>query len=138
MLLVPVPKPTALCHPSPCGPHSQCQVIDNKPVCSCLPGFIGVIPECRPECVISTECSSRLACIKQKCLDPCTGSCGVNTECRVHNHIPICTCMEDHTGDPFILCSPTPKSMFFSPNVDHLSQIILMMVKVDSIVVNSR
>ncbi|CAH0390731.1 unnamed protein product [Bemisia tabaci] len=101
-------KSSASCQPSPCGPHSQCQIVDNKPVCSCTPGFIGSPPKCRPECVISTDCSSHLTCVKQKCTDPCPGSCGVNAQCQVLNHVPTCSCMEGFTGDSFVHCSPIP------------------------------
>lgn len=71
-----------------------------------MPDFIGSPPSCRPECVISSECPSQLACINQHCRDPCPGSCGINAICHVLNHVPVCTCHEGHTGDPFSLCSP--------------------------------
>lgn len=83
-------------------------MIGGNPSCSCLPEFIGVPPNCRPECVLSSECSSQLACIKQKCRDPCPGSCGVNAKCTILNHTPICTCEEGYEGDPFTLCSMKP------------------------------
>lgn len=93
------------CYPSPCGPNSQCQMHGDVPSCSCLPNYIGQPPNCRPECVISSECSSQLACINQRCKDPCPGSCGTNANCHVLNHLPICTCAEGHTGDPFTQCN---------------------------------
>lgn len=74
-------------------------------MCSCLPAFIGSPPSCRPECVISAECPSQLACINQKCRDPCIGSCGLNANCHVLNHVPICTCNSGQTGDPFSICT---------------------------------
>lgn len=101
------PRPPS-CIPSPCGPNSQCQIIGNSPSCSCLPDFIGVPPNCRPECVLSSECSSPLACINNKCIDPCPGSCGANARCHVLNHVPICTCEDGHTGDPFTFCTLIP------------------------------
>lgn len=96
------------CYPSPCGPNSQCQLIGNNPACSCLPNYIGSPPDCRPECVISSECASQLACINLKCRNPCDGSCGVNARCHVVNHLPICSCEEGHTGDPFTQCTLIP------------------------------
>lgn len=105
------------CIPNPCGPNSQCQIQNGNIACSCLPDFIGSPPTCRPECVLSSECPSQLACINQKCRDPCPGSCGANANCRVVNHIPICTCNEGFTGDPFSLCSPIPISKFYSFNI---------------------
>ena len=109
----PVPAPTPSppsCFPSPCGPNSQCQIMAGNPACSCLPDYIGAPPSCRPECVLSAECLSQLACINQKCQDPCPGSCGYNANCHVLNHIPVCLCNEGHTGDPFTQCSPIPPS----------------------------
>lgn len=98
------------CASSPCGPNSLCQIISGIPACSCLPNYIGVPPECRPECILSSECKSHLACVNQRCQDPCPGSCGVNAQCHVLNHIPVCTCMEDFTGDPFTQCTIIPPS----------------------------
>lgn len=96
------------CQPSPCGPNSQCKEINQQAVCSCLLNFVGTPPSCRPECVISSECSSDKACINQKCVDPCIGSCGQNAECRVRNHSPLCACKTDFTGDPFTRCFRMP------------------------------
>lgn len=92
------------CQPSPCGPYSQCKDINNTPSCSCLPEYIGSPPNCRPECVVNVECSNQLACINQKCKDPCPGSCGANAECRVVNHVPMCICSTGYTGDAFVQC----------------------------------
>jgi len=32
------------------------------------------------------------------------GSCGQNAECYVINHNPVCKCLVDFTGDPFVGC----------------------------------
>lgn len=93
------------CDPSPCGPNSICRVIEGRPTCSCQQSFIGVPPQCRPECVVSSECNLMEACISQKCKDPCIGTCGSNAKCHVVNHNPICSCPTDFIGDPFIRCS---------------------------------
>lgn len=93
------------CEPSPCGPNSQCRVSNEQPVCSCIPGYVGNPPGCRPECVVSSECALDKACISQKCADPCPGTCGLNTRCNVINHSPICTCQNEYTGDPFTKCT---------------------------------
>lgn len=71
---------------------------------------MGSPPNCRPECVVNTDCPSHLACITEKCRDPCPGSCGFNADCRVQNHIPICSCPPDYTGDSFTECVKTPPS----------------------------
>lgn len=93
------------CIPSPCGPYSQCKVVGEAPACSCLPKYIGVAPNCRPECSISAECPGNLACQNEKCVDPCPGSCGFNAECSVANHVALCNCVPGYTGDPFSGCS---------------------------------
>lgn len=97
--------PVDPCNPSPCGPFSECRPIGDNPSCSCRPNYIGSPPNCRPECVVNTDCPFTQACISEKCRDPCAGSCGLNADCRVQNHIPTCTCAAGFTGDPFTQCS---------------------------------
>lgn len=70
-----------------------------------MAGFTGVAPHCRPECVSNSECASHLACINQKCRDPCTDVCGLNAECRVVSHSARCVCKDGFVGDPFIRCA---------------------------------
>lgn len=120
-MYLPIPKDP--CRPSPCGLFSNCRVQAGRPVCSCLPDYMGQPPNCKPECVISAECSSDKACINQRCQDPCPGTCGHNARCRVTNHSPICTCTQGYTGDPFHQCIPersrfiflnTPKKLDFN------------------------
>lgn len=96
------------CLPSPCGLNSQCRNVQGVPSCTCLPDFLGAPPNCRPECTISAECPSNLACIRERCIDPCPGSCGYAAECSVVNHTPICVCPAGFTGDPFSSCRPAP------------------------------
>lgn len=97
------------CYPSPCGPNSNCHVIGETGVCSCFANYVGRPPNCRPECTLNSDCPRNLACINEKCKDPCPGSCGSYTTCTVNNHQPICTCYEQYTGDPFSSCSPISK-----------------------------
>ena len=96
------------CNPSPCGPNSVCKNIDSHGVCSCISGYIGTPPSCRPECVVSSECSATRSCVNYKCTDPCLGSCGLNARCEVINHSPICSCFPGQTGDPFKSCFEPP------------------------------
>lgn len=109
------PKPPTEnpCEPSPCGPNALCQVRGDSPACSCLPNYIGIPPNCRPECLINPECASQLACVNQKCRDPCPGSCGQHATCAVINHNPVCTCIPGFVGDPFIGCSEAIGKLFF-------------------------
>lgn len=117
ILAIPVVTPVDPCEPSPCGPYSQCRVVNGHAVCSCQANYIGTPPTCRPECMISADCAQDKACINQKCQDPCPGTCGINARCQVVNHNPICSCSPGFTGDPFIRCvqeQSKPSSFIFS------------------------
>lgn len=99
------------CIPSPCGPYSVCRAIGDTPACSCLPNYVGRAPNCRPECTISAECPANLACLNERCKDPCPGSCGLSASCHVVNHSPACSCLNGYTGDPFSGCHPVPSKI---------------------------
>ena len=71
------------CEPNPCGPNSQHREVNGVCVCSCLPEYIGNPPDCRPECVVSSDCSQVTACLNQKCRDPCPGIVIISYTCRV-------------------------------------------------------
>lgn len=75
------PPPTQVnpCFPSPCGLYAECRPNGNNPSCSCLPNYFGSPPNCRPECVVNSDCASDKACIAEKCRNPCEGSCGFNS-----------------------------------------------------------
>ena len=64
-------------------------------------GYIGAPPNCRPECIINGDCNRQQACSNQHCINPCYGVCGLNSECTVRNHLPICKCSRGYDGDPF-------------------------------------
>ena len=114
--------PANPCLPSPCGPNSVCRVVDSHAVCSCQPGCVGSPPTCRPQCVVSSDCPQNLACINQKCQDPCPGTCGFNARCQVVNHNPICTCAAGFTGDPFARCLiQESKLPIFTSLFEHIS-----------------
>ena len=102
-------RPSNPCVPSPCGQGANCQYNGQRPVCSCPPGYRGnPLVLCQPECTNDAGCPLQRACIGQKCRDPCPGSCGVDAECFVVNHAPICTCPAGYTGDPMTQCAPEP------------------------------
>lgn len=107
----PPPQPSDPCYPSPCGPNARCRSESGVAACECLPEYQGNPYEgCRPECLISSDCIMSKACIKNKCRDPCPGTCGLSAICSVSNHIPICYCPEGTTGDAFRACQPIPES----------------------------
>lgn len=127
MEVTPTPRPSGNpCIPSPCGPNSQCRVIDGFPACSCLPNYVGRAPNCRPECVINEGCPGNLACQNEQCVDLCPGSCGVNTYCNVVKHNPVCICNEGYTGNPFTECTPIMEGMFLwhTHILDHVKYYI--------------
>ena len=66
-----------------CGPYSNQRVIpgSNLYQCSCLKGYIGAPPNCRPECVVISDCPQDMANQQQKCSDPCVATCGY----RIHS-----------------------------------------------------
>lgn len=105
------------CQPSPCGPFSQCREVNKQAVCSCLPNYLGNPPGCKPECIINSECPYQKACVNQKCIDPCAGTCGLNARCQVINHSPICSCTSGNTGDPFTRCYNIPRETLYILNV---------------------
>lgn len=99
------PTPIDPCDPSPCGPNSICITAGDTPACSCQSGFIGSPPNCRPECIISAECPAALACVAQKCRNPCENACGTDAVCTVVDHRASCVCEPGFEGDPFKGCS---------------------------------
>ena len=47
------------CNPSPCGPFSTCHSgSNNLAACSCMAGYSGSPPSCRPECSQDSDCGS--------------------------------------------------------------------------------
>lgn len=97
------------CHPSPCGPNSECINRNGVAACTCSTGFFGdPYTGCRRECENNDDCNLSLACIGYKCIDPCPGTCGSEAICTVVKHIPICSCPQSYTGDPFYSCRPIP------------------------------
>lgn len=97
-----------------CGANTQC----INGACSCLADYQGdPYVGCRPECVTSNECPFNQACIGHKCKDPCPGTCGINAVCSVYNHIPICTCPQEMSGNPFTECRPYIGNYFITTQV---------------------
>lgn len=73
--------------------------------CTCIIDYHGdPYVGCRPECVQNNDCPSDRTCLGMKCRDPCPGSCGLNAQCRVINHIPACFCNAGFTGNANTLC----------------------------------
>lgn len=121
-------EPMDPCSPSPCGPNSKCREVNGQAVCTCLPEYRGIPPNCRPHCVVNAECPAHLACLNKKCTDPCPNTCGLRALCTTKNHNPICTCPVGFTGDPFSLCSPGKDFINF-----YMDTILIMILYEDRI-----
>lgn len=106
-----VEEPRNPCNPSPCGTNAICREQNGVGSCSCITEYFGdPYVECRPECLMNSDCSRDKSCINNKCRNPCPGTCGINAECIVNNHIPTCNCLQQYTGDPLRACHPVPTS----------------------------
>lgn len=104
-------EPKHPCNPSPCGANAICKELNGAGSCTCLPEYLGdPYTGCRPECVMNTDCPRNKACINNKCLNPCPGTCGLNAECTVNKHTPICNCLPGYTGNPLQSCHLLPPS----------------------------
>ena len=109
----PEPDKRQPCNPSPCGSNAECRERDGVGSCSCLPEYFGdPYTGCRPECVQNSDCDRSKACVNNKCTNPCPGVCGINAECRVQNHGPICLCLIGYEGDPTRVCTQIEMSKF--------------------------
>lgn len=110
------------CNPSPCGPNAQCK----SGQCTCLPEYQGdPYRGCRPECVLNNDCPRNRACVRNKCIDPCPGTCGQNAECTVINHVATCSCIQGFIGNAFVQCNPIPgnsNSINFSKILEYQSK----------------
>lgn len=105
------PRPVDPCRPSPCGINAVCSDRNGAASCTCLPGLQGnPYLECKPECSINPDCPVNLACVNNKCVDPCPGVCGSRATCSVQRHRPNCQCQPGLIGDPFTACYPPPTS----------------------------
>lgn len=97
-------EPVNPCIPDPCGRYSKCNSANDSPSCACLPGYQGIPPYCRPQCETNSDCGNNLACMNEKCQDPCINACGQNAKCSVSLHVARCSCVDGLVGDPFVSC----------------------------------
>lgn len=108
------------CVPSPCGPQAICNSnYDGQAVCSCAEGSTGNpygVDGCHSRaCEVNDECASNKACIGYTCRDPCPGACGLNAQCHVESHHPVCICEIGFIGNPLLCCIPPEDSRNVGP-----------------------
>lgn len=103
----------------PCSEKAECRVQNHIPVCKCPIGMIGnPYIDCRsepvPECIEDRDCPPRLACLNEKCQNPCTvlTPCTRPADCEVVPSLPvrtmICVCPSGYISSGSGMCKPTP------------------------------
>lgn len=109
-----------LCKPNPCGTNAQCQPgYDNtgkdRPVCTCLPGYVGdALSYCRRgECTTDSECRGDLICENYECKSVCTGQCGIDAQCTAKQHTAVCSCPPGYTGSALSRCYPERSGRYY-------------------------
>ena len=106
------------CIPNPCGSNALCRELNGAGSCKCIENYFGNPYEgCRPECTLNSDCQSNRACIKNRCQDPCPGTCGQNADCQVVNHLPSCSCRIGYSGDPYRFCNIIPNDRKIKNNL---------------------
>ena len=97
----------------------------SLPEMSCLIFALQPFSAIKPECVVDPDCASHLACIREKCVNPCQSqTCGTNAECTVSNHRPLCVCIRGYEGDPYTICRERKKRPIPVHNSNKQSHIV--------------
>lgn len=100
----------------PCQRPAICEVTPTSPVrtmlCICPDGYVSRGKGgCKPTpgikevggCISDSDCPADKSCLNSVCRDPC--NCGLNAECRIKDHKPVCTCRQGFEGNPEFECS---------------------------------
>lgn len=106
------------CSPSPCGANAICTEKNGAGSCTCMQNYRGdPYISCRPNCLSNSDCPRHKSCVNTKCVDPCIDNCGLNAECRVNFHSPVCYCLNGYTGNPTQICHKIEisKLLFMQP-----------------------
>lgn len=93
----------------PCGRGAFCHAQDHRAICKCPSGYngnplIACIPpsESTIGCKSNSDCTLSESCVNELCVNPC--NCGVDAECHVANHHPVCHCKPGYSGNPQFGC----------------------------------
>ncbi|KAJ8664368.1 hypothetical protein QAD02_006030 [Eretmocerus hayati] len=107
-----------------CGVDKTCQLKGGLLQCLCSPSDSNMTPDCRMRplipnsyCFVPDDCPNHQMCVKEKCRNPCDNvTCGMNAECFVKDHEPVCLCKNGFKGDPYLWCETTKLENNCSPN----------------------
>lgn len=94
------------CHHTQCGINAVCKSdYNHRARCECFDNYRGnPFIECRQsECTQNNECPLHLACVNEKCINPC--NCAPGAQCKVDNHQAFCRCPPGYTGNGRDSCS---------------------------------
>lgn len=102
---------------NPCSPRAECLVQNHMALCKCQPGFMGnpyvdCKPEEQPECREDGDCPALLACLNNRCQNPCAviEPCQNPAKCQVVNSLPVrtmnCVCPPGYISSGSGTCKP--------------------------------
>ena len=118
----------------------QLSFVNYKNVLEYPKMYVLSFPEPRPECVRDPDCSSQLACINEKCKNPCySHTCGRKAECKVKNHRPTCVCLPGLIGNPRTICEERKSRFllwFLFNAIIHFTRCILWVKQLASILLH--
>lgn len=112
------------CDSIQCGNNTKCVQQNGIGLCQCLPNFIGnayvgCIRATKPDqkCLKHTDCLSTQTCIQNKCINPCPDFCPDNADCKINDHILVCSCKAGYSGDDYHYCTKIERDgEFFNYN----------------------
>ncbi|KAF2352424.1 EGF-like domain, partial [Trinorchestia longiramus] len=94
--------------PCNCGVNAKCQLVDHKPLCSCLPAYLGDPNfSCQKgDCRANLDCPLDRRCENGSCIDPCLydSTCDDTAQCISDDHKAHCRCPTGSIGNPFEKC----------------------------------
>lgn len=99
------------CSKNPCPINTKCKNNMGSYACECRNGTIKDENSgtCRLPglCYSDKDCSDTATCHDKQCVNPCDKimPCGLDANCVVAGHNPICECPPGSQGDPYVKCA---------------------------------